>query len=101
MKFEVIGPDGACKMSTTYEEYIPYAYLQQMHENGYKFRLDGKLISIAAIKGHKQTMVRCVETGALFVKQIDAARTYGIDPAVVSDSIRTGKTYKGYTFEKV
>ena len=101
MKFEVIGPDGACKMSTTYEEYIPYSYMKQMSENGYKFRLDGKIISYAAAIGKKQTQIQCVETGEIFTKQADAAKTYGLDPAMVSYSIKTGKSHKGYTFVKI
>jgi hypothetical protein len=101
MKFEVIGPDGACKMSTTYEEYIPYSYLKQMHANGYKFRLDGKIISLSAAMERKQTMIKCLETGEVFKKQADAAKTYELDPALVSDSIKTGKPRGGYTFVKV
>lgn len=101
MKFEVIGPDGVCKMSTTYEEYIPYIYMKQMSENGYKFRLDGKFISYSAAIGRKQTQIQCVETGEVFSKQADAARAYGVDPAMVSDSIKTGKSHSGYTFIKI
>lgn len=45
--------------------------------------------------------IRCVETGELFDKQSHAAKHYGIDPASVSDSIKTGRPRAGYTFEKV
>ena len=45
--------------------------------------------------------VRCIETGQYFKTQAVAAQKYGIDPAYVSDSVKTGKSYKGYTFEKV
>lgn len=45
--------------------------------------------------------IRCVETGELFDKQSQAARYYKIDPAAVSDSIKTGRVRSGYTFEKV
>lgn len=45
--------------------------------------------------------VRCIETGEYFKTQALAAQKYGIDPAYVSDSVKTGKSYKGYTFEKV
>jgi len=101
VKFEVIGPDGACKMSTTYEEYVPYSYLKQMSDNGYKFRLDGKFISYATAMKHKQTQIQCVETGEIFMRQSDAAKTYGIDPAQVSDSLKTGRARSGYTFIRV
>ena len=101
MKFEVIGPDGQCKMSTTYEEYVPYTYMPQMAKNGYKFRLDGKVISLSTALGRKKTQIKCLETGEIFTTQSEAARTYEIDPALVSDSIKTGKTYRGYTFAKI
>lgn len=100
MKFEVIGPDGHCKMSTTYEEYIPYTYMPQMAQNGYKFRLDGKIVSLTTAMGKRKSMIQCVETGECFNTQAEAAKTYEIDPSLVSDSIKTGKTWKGYTFIK-
>ena len=101
MKFEVIGPDGQCKMSTTYEEYIPYSYLDQMNKVGYKFRLDGKFVSLAVIKNNKKTRIQCVETGETFDTQAQAAKYFHIDPAQISDSIKTGKVRSGYTFVKI
>jgi hypothetical protein len=101
MKFEVIGPDGQCKMSTIYEEYIPYSYMKQMSENGYKFRLDGKIISLAAAMNRRLPQIQCVETGEIFQKQSDAAKAYSIDPAQVSDSLKTGKKRSGYTFVRI
>lgn len=101
MKFEVIGPDGHCKMSTKYEEYIPYSYMTQMSENGYTFRLDGKPISLKSAMGMRHPQIKCVETGEVFMKQSDAARTYNIDPAQISDSLKTGKTRSGYTFVRI
>lgn len=50
---------------------------------------------------NKKVMIRCVETGKLYNKQSHAARDLGIDPSAVSDSIKTGRKRKGYTFEKV
>lgn len=101
MKFEVIGPDGQCKMSTTYEEYIPYTYLDQMHKSGYKFRIDGKFVSLSAVKNGKKVKIQCEETGEVFDNQSQAAKYFHIDPAQVSDSIRTGRPRSGYTFVKV
>lgn len=48
-----------------------------------------------------KTMIECIETGQIWAKQAHAARELGLDPSYVSDSIKTGKTYKGYTFRKV
>lgn len=46
-------------------------------------------------------MIECVETGKRYAKQAHAARDLGIDPGAVSDSIKTGRPRKGYTFRKV
>ena len=46
-------------------------------------------------------MIECIETGKLYAKQSHAARDLGIDPSYVSDSIKTGKQHKGYSFRKV
>ena len=46
-------------------------------------------------------MIECIETGKLYAKQSHAARDIGIDPSYVSDSIKTGKQHKGYSFRKV
>lgn len=48
-----------------------------------------------------KTMIKCLETGKLYAKQSHAARDLGIDPSCVSDSIKTGRPRKGYTFKKV
>lgn len=45
--------------------------------------------------------IRCIETGELFDKQSQAAKALGIDPAAVSDSLKTGRKRAGYTFERV
>lgn len=45
--------------------------------------------------------VRCVDTGEVFDTQSAAAKHFKIDPAQVSDSIKTGRPRSGYTFEKV
>lgn len=46
-------------------------------------------------------MIECIETGKLYAKQSHAARDLEIDPSYVSDSIKTGKQHKGYSFRKV
>lgn len=49
----------------------------------------------------KKFVIRCKETGQTWDKQSWAAKELGIDAAQVSDSIKTGKTRSGYTFEKI
>lgn len=49
----------------------------------------------------KKLVIRCKETGQTWDKQSWAAKELGIDAAQVSDSIKTGKTRSGYTFEKI
>lgn len=54
-----------------------------------------------SVNPNLKPMIECIETGKLYAKQSHAARDLGIDPAYVSDSIKTGKQHKGYSFRKV
>lgn len=120
-KFSFTSPDGKGCV-TEYVECIPWDSLNSMAAAGVKFRVDGKLISKqklietyynkptpsaqpASADNSKATSgkfkIKCIETGQMFDKQSEAARSLGIDPAQVSDSIKTGKKRSGYTFEKV
>ena len=45
--------------------------------------------------------VRCIDTGKVYNSQSEAAKDLKIDPAQVSDSIKTGRPRSGYTFERV
>ena len=45
--------------------------------------------------------IRCVDNGKVYNKQSEAARDLGIDPAAVSDSLKTGRKRAGYLFERV
>lgn len=112
MLFEVIGPDGKCKMCTEYESCIPYEHLDSMTRAGYIFRLDNKkvskhqLMTITSISPKSQGrissrfVIKCIETSKEYATQADAARDMNIDPAQVSDSIKTGRKRSGYTFVK-
>ena len=56
----------------------------------------------AEIKPEKKlTRIRCVDTGKIYNKQSEAAKDLGIDPAAVSDSLKSGKRRAGYIFERV
>ena len=128
MKFEVVRAiDNRPMMSTTYVSCIPYYQLDSMASSGYYFRLDGKKVSMKVVKeletqlpleersddmdtqseivnrptAVKAKGVRCKDTGEVFKNQAEAARHFNIDPAQVSDSIKTGRPRSGYTFEKV
>lgn len=45
--------------------------------------------------------ILCVETGEVFETQSQAAKAYNLHGPQVSNSIKTGKAVKGYTFKKV
>lgn len=113
--FEVIGPDGKCKMHTEHESCIPYEHIDSMASAGYHFWLDNKkvskyqLLKQNAISPKSQGrifekstkfVIKCVETNKQYPNQSSAARDLGIDPAQVSDSIKTGRKRSGYTFVK-
>ena len=56
----------------------------------------------AEIKPEKKlTRILCVDTGKIYSKQSEAAKDLGIDPAAVSDSLKSGKRRAGYIFERV
>lgn len=126
MKFEV--RDGTRTMFQTEDVgFIPdIEYLESMHEVGLKFYIDNKLSSVASvdIARNKESEVRnervsksdkpislfaiktnrliyCIETDQYFNKQSEAAKTLGIDPAAVSDSLKTRRKRSGFTFEWV
>lgn len=112
MKFTVVGPDKQKKMSTEYVELIPYEHLSSMAAAGYKFVVDGKVVSKAQVQSMQPnnrqsrgdangTHILCVTTGDRFNTQSEAAKRYSIDPAQVSDSIKTGRPRSGYIFTKV
>lgn len=123
MTLEVYNLEG-CKVQSL--EYESCAYdndsIRKMSKYGYTFVLDGVVIAEGArpsaidnsntheeidknlteqSKENLKLMIECVETGKLYNKQSHAARDLGIDPAAVSDSIRTGRKRSGYTFRKV
>lgn len=126
MLFEVRG--GTRTMFQTEDVgFIPdLEYLKSMYEVGLKFYIDDKLssvdsvdsvrnsvavvrnerfnksdksISLFAIKSNR--MVHCIETDQYFNKQSEAAKTLKIDPAAVSDSLKTHRRRSGFTFEWV
>ena len=106
MKLEILDGSGVCKSSTEYEECVNLDLLKYQSEAGYKFRLDGKIVSYNALLSRfggrvKQIVIQCVETGDEFKTQSEAARFFNIDPAQVSDSIKTGRPRSGYTFTKI
>lgn len=45
--------------------------------------------------------VRCLENNKIYNTQSEAARDLGIDPAQVSDSVKSGRPRSGYTFERI
>lgn len=117
MLFTVIGPDGNPKMGTDYRECIyDVDQLESMSSAGCKFKWNDKIISLVNLKKELsnsneirniskplsvKTVIVCLETNQHFEKQSEAAKTLGIDPAAVSDSLKTGRKRAGYTFTRV
>lgn len=117
MLFTVIGPDGNTKMGTDYRECIyDVDQLESMSSAGCKFKWNDKMISLVNLKKELsnsneiissskpligKTVIVCLETNQQFEKQAEAAKALGIDPAAVSDSLKTGKKRAGYTFTRV
>ena len=117
MLFTVIGPDGNPKMGTDYCECIyDVDQLESMSSAGCKFKWNDKIISLVNLKKELsnsneirniskplsgKTVIVCLETNQHFEKQSEAAKTLGIDPAAVSDSLKTGRKRAGYTFNRV
>ena len=115
MLFTVIGPDGNPKMGTDYRECIyDVDQLESMSSAGCKFKWNDKMISLVNLKKElgsasdnieppstNRSIILCLETGDKFNKQSEAAKTLGIDPAAVSDSLKTGRKRAGYTFTRV
>lgn len=117
MLFTVIGPDGNPKMGTDYRECIyDVDQLESMSSAGCKFKWNDKMISLINLKKELsnsneirsiskplsgKTVIVCLETNQQFEKQSEAAKTLGIDPAAVSDSLKTGRKRAGYTFTRV
>lgn len=114
MKFEVYSSDNRRMMSTESRSCVPTDLLGALSKAGYKFKWDGKSVNIKTIlqnlemttepkkvDGDSKTYVYCKEVDKYYNKQCEAAADLGIDPALVSYSIKTGKPQKGYTFCKV
>lgn len=64
---------------------------------------EDKVFAVTEVKSvpAKSKEVRCLETGKVYKNQSEAAKDLKIDPAQVSDSIKTGRKRSGYTFERV
>lgn len=129
MKFEIYDRHGVGLLEAYQLSCVPFAHLDDMAKNaGFKFKVDGKSVpankvkeAVAASLGIPASdvnttkaattsstaepiyskQVRCKDTGAVYKNQSEAAKALGIDPAQVSDSIKTGRPRSGYTFEKV
>lgn len=110
--YEVYGPDKELKMVTNSAECLPKEHVDDMFAAGYVFKDSGKVMTKSQVKSAQgisgtgvvapasKPYILCVTTGKEYPNQAAAARDLGIDPAQVSDSIKTGKTRSGYLFKK-
>lgn len=120
MLFEVLrASDNSVVMYTTSTSCVTVEDIDVLSCAGYKFRVDNKIVSkqsaklYASAEVHSDDIsvddskriptkyVRCVTTGEVFKNQSLAAKAYKIDPAQVSDSIKTGRVRSGYLFDYI
>lgn len=120
MLFEVLrANDNSVVMYTTSSSCVTAEDIDALSCAGYKFRVDNKIVSkqsaklYASAEVHSDDIsvddskriltryVRCVTTGEVFKNQSLAAKAYKIDPAQVSDSIKTGRVRSGYLFDYI
>jgi len=127
MVFQVLRKSDNKCMFGAVSATVPYQVetLKIMDAAGYAFKVDGKILSLATlIKMCNETndtrqaapainelssstskdvkyVIHCIETDQCWDTQSQAAKALHIDPAQVSDSIKTGRKRSGYTFEKV
>lgn len=116
MVFEIFDRNGVRVSVTESLTCIPFDDIPHMANAGYKFKLDGKAISktrimemcnqvpsqpVSSVSVSYSKQVRCIDTGKVYMNQSQAAKDLNIDPAQVSDSIKTGRPRSGYRFERV
>lgn len=118
MLFQIYNRSGKVQMVTESARCMAAEDLDAMAKNGWYFTLDGKKIKASAIRKMvgetapveddtpKEVVkysrkVKCINNNKIYANQAEAARDLNIDPAQVSDSIRTGRPRSGYTFERV
>lgn len=130
MKFEVVKKiNNQVMMHTEQEQCVSFEHLDSQNTN-YYFRVNGKKMDANGVRkalpeAYKEwckqnnqkpqksssatstpttptsRKVRCLDTGEIFDNQSLAAKHFAIDPAQVSDSIKTGRPRSGYTFERM
>lgn len=123
MTIEIIRPIDNEVICTFEDTCIDWDQLKVISDDRYMIKCDGKETSYSKLKENMNVkeatepndecnknyslavpgrfVIRCLETGETFNKQSEAAKHFKIDPAQVSDSIKTGKKRSGYTFCKV
>lgn len=120
--FEVYGADNQLKMHTNNKDCIYDAQqLSSLQSTGHYFKLEGKRATKSQVLEFRGSSPResgfsllrsqvqestkkqilCENNGKIYQNQAEAAKDLGIDPAQVSDSIKTGRPRSGYTFKKV
>lgn len=107
-KFELNGKRATAKAVSDYvkENMRTYSSVQETSEEK-ENSANNDAVSVTQEEKRKPETsrkvgrIRCVDTGKVYNKQSEAARDLGIDPAAVSDSLKTGRKRAGYLFERV
>ena len=106
-KFELNGKRSTAKAVSDYVKENMYS--SEIEENSEETEDSANNDVVSVIQEEKKKpeiskkvgRIRCVDTGKVYNKQSEAARDLGIDPAAVSDSLKTGRKRAGYLFERV
>ena len=122
MKFEVINPDGRVVYNTEHKQCIDISDIDVQSAAGYKFRLDGKVVSRNKLKEwlvstehdvprpetqhtsattRSVKQIKCLNNGKIYKNMSEAGRDLGIDSALISYSLKVNRPTKGFSFEFV
>lgn len=101
--------DGKLVPKTNFKSSMEQAIANAVCEHGTEYDPDEHKEAVAqpasvtksAQRTRRGGKVRCIDNGKIYNSQSEAAKDLKIDPAQVSDSIKTGRPRSGYTFERV
>ena len=90
MRFEVINSNGRCMQLTEHPNCVPYNFLESMAAHGYKFRVDGKIVSKNRVRQAVEESLGVVSKNT--ITEPEKVEILGVDLAASPD--RTGNKEK-------
>lgn len=100
-KSDIVTEDTDSLVSGTSKNNLKSSFFHTTDKSNTSEPTSSSKVTVSSAKTKLKLKLRCLETGDIFNKQAEAAKKYGIDPAAVSDSLKTGRKRAGYTFEWV